>query len=94
MVAANLCAARADKTNGEVVNVACGEKITVNAIIAMINDMLGKDVKPIYEPTRAGDVKHSHADITAARNLIGFEPVVLFRDGLERAIAWYRDNLV
>ncbi len=92
IVKANLCAARAKKTGGEVVNVACGEKITVNGIIAMINEILGKNVKPIYAPERPGDVKHSLADITAARKLIGFEPVVLFREGLERAIAWYRDN--
>ena len=53
----------------------------------------GKDVKPIYAPTRPGDVKHSLADITAARKLIGFEPVILFREGLERSIEWYRNNL-
>jgi len=92
VVEANLRAARAKKTNGEVVNIACEEKITVNAIIAMINEIVGKDVKPIYEPVRAGDVKHSLADITAARKLIGFEPVILFREGLEKAITWYRDN--
>jgi len=94
VVQANLCAARAKKTNGEVVNIACGEKGTVNEIIALINEMVGKKVVPHYAPARAGDVKHSLADITAARKLIGFEPVVLFRDGLQRAIAWYRDNLM
>ncbi|HNY78077.1 MAG: SDR family oxidoreductase [Sedimentisphaerales bacterium] len=94
VVHANLCAARAKKTNGEVVNIACGEKVTVNEIIALINEMVGKKVVPHYAPARAGDVKHSLADITAARKLIGFEPVILFRDGLQRAIAWYRDNLM
>ncbi len=94
VVQANLCAARAKKTNGEVVNIACAEKVTVNEIIGMINEMVGKNVKPVYAPARAGDVKHSLADITAARELIGFEPVVLFRDGLEKAITWYRDNLM
>ncbi len=94
VVQANLCAARAKRTNGEVVNIACGEKITVNEIIGMINEMVDKNVVPIYAPARLGDVKHSLADITAARQLIGFEPVVLFRDGLKRAIAWYRDNLM
>ncbi len=94
IVEANLCAARAQKTGGEVVNIACGEKITVNQIIAMINQILGKNVKPNYVPARLGDVKHSLADITAARKLIGFKPVVLFREGLEKAIAWYRTNLV
>jgi len=94
VVEANLRAARAEKTQGEVVNIACGEAITVNAIIELINELLGKDVKPVYAPPRAGDVKHSLADITAARNLIGFEPVIPFRQGLEKAIDWYRHNLI
>ncbi|MEN6578776.1 MAG: SDR family oxidoreductase [Phycisphaerales bacterium] len=93
IVHANLLAARTKKTAGEVVNVACGEAVTVNAIIGMINRLLGKNVKPIYAPARAGDIKHSLADITAARKLIAFEPIVLFRDGLERSIDWYRKNL-
>jgi nucleoside-diphosphate-sugar epimerase len=93
VVQANLLAARARETHGEVVNIACGEAVTVNAIIGTINRLLGKNVQPIYAPTRAGDVKHSLADITAARNLIGFEPVILFRAGLEKSIDWYRRNL-
>jgi nucleoside-diphosphate-sugar epimerase len=93
IVHANLLAARAKKTAGEVVNVACGEIVTVNAIIGEINRLLGKNVKPIYAPARAGDVKHSLADITAATKLIGFKPVVLFQEGLERSIDWYRRNL-
>ena len=92
IVNANLLAARAKKTHGEVVNIACGEAVTVNAIIGMINELLGKNVKPIYAPARPGDVKHSLADITAAKKLIGFEPVVLFREGLEKSIDWYRHN--
>ena len=94
VVEANLLAARAETTNGEVVNVACGQAITVNAIIALINDLLGKDVKPIYDPPRPGDVKHSLADISAAQALIGFEPTVPFRQGLENSIDWYRHNLM
>jgi nucleoside-diphosphate-sugar epimerase len=93
VVQANLLAARAKETHGEVINVACGEAVTVNAIIGMINQLLGKSVKPLYAPARAGDVKHSLADITAAKKLIGFQPVVLFREGLERSIDWYRHNL-
>ncbi len=64
-----------------------------NEIIEIINETLGKNVMPIYAEARAGDVKHSMADITAARNLIGFEPTVSFREGLQKVIAWYRDNL-
>jgi nucleoside-diphosphate-sugar epimerase len=93
VVQANLLAARAQETHGEVINIACGEAVTVNAIIDRINQLLSKHVKPIYAPARAGDVKHSLADITAAKKLIGFKPVVLFREGLEKSIDWYRRNL-
>ena len=93
IVEANLLAARAKQTHGEVVNIACGEAVTVNAIIHTINELLGKNVRPIYEPSRPGDVKHSLADITAAQKLIGYKPIVLFREGLEKSIDWYRHNL-
>jgi nucleoside-diphosphate-sugar epimerase len=94
VVEANLLAARAKKTEGQVINIACGEAVTVNEIIDTINKLLAKDVKPIYAPSRPGDVKHSLADISLARKLLGYKPVVLFKKGLQKAIEWYRDNLV
>lgn len=93
VVHANLLAAKAPKVSGEVVNIACGERVSVNQIIAEINKLLGKNVPSKYVPERAGDVKHSLADITLARTLIGFEPVVSFADGLRLAIDWYKNNL-
>ncbi|MGD0596239.1 MAG: SDR family oxidoreductase [Sedimentisphaerales bacterium] len=94
VVEANLLAARAKQTKGEVVNIACGEAITVNAIIDMINKIVGKNIKPTYAPSNKGDVKHSLANISQAKKLIGFKPVVSFKDGLRKAIEWYRVNLV
>ena len=94
VVEANLLAARAEQTKGQVINIACGRAVTVNEIIEMINNNLGKNVKPIYTDSRPGDVKHSLADITAAQNLIGFKPVISFEQGLHQAIDWYRDNLL
>lgn len=94
VVEANLLAARAPKTSGQVINIACGEAISVNKIIAKINELLGKSVKPTYVDTRAGDVKHSLADINLAKETIGYEPKVYFDEGLELAIDWYRENLV
>ena len=94
VVEANLLAARAKRVAGEVVNIACGEAITVNAIIKMINEIVGKSVKPIYAPSRKGDVKHSLADIKLAKKLIGYKSVVGFKEGLEKAIEWYRENLL
>ena len=94
VVDANLLAAQAKKTAGEVLNIACGEAVTVNAIIDMINEILGKDIKPIYTDPRPGDVKHSLANITAAEKLLGFKPTVDFKDGLKLAIDWYKNNLL
>ncbi len=94
VVEANLLAAKAKKTAGQVVNIACGEAITVNAIIEMINGLVGRKIKPIYAPSRKGDVKHSLADITAAKKLIGYKPVVPFNEGLQKAIEWYGNNLL
>ena len=94
VVEANLLAARAKRTDGQVVNIACGQAVTVNAIIEMINDLLGKSIEPTYVAARPGDVKHSLADITLAGKLIGFKPTVQFREGLEKATHWYRDNLL
>ena len=93
VVSANLLAARTKQTRGEVINIACGDRVTVNDIIEMINKLLGKNVKPDYVPSRAGDVKHSLADISLAGKVIGYKPLVLFREGLEKAIDWYRNNL-
>ncbi len=94
VVAANLLAAQAEATHGEVLNIACGEQITINAVIEHINRCVGKRVKPLYVPDRPGDVKHSMADISLAEKVIGYKPVVQFAEGLEKAIEWYRQNLL
>jgi nucleoside-diphosphate-sugar epimerase len=93
-VEANLLAARVEKTQGQIINIACGRAITVNEIIDMINHSLGKDVRPIYTDPRPGDVKHSLADITMAQKILGYKPTVSFEQGLQRAINWYRNNLI
>lgn len=93
VIRANLLAADAPETHGEVVNVATGEHITVNAVIKEINALLGKNVKPNHVDERPGDIKHSWADIERAKRVIGYEPVVTFADGLRRAIDWYTKNL-
>lgn len=92
VVHANLLAARAEKVAGESVNIACGQRVTINEIIGMINRILGKDIKPEYKPLRAGDVKHSLASIDLAKEVIGYKPVTSFQDGLQKAISWYREN--
>lgn len=94
VVEANLLAAGVKQTKGQVVNIACGQAVTVNKIIEMINDYIGKKIKPIYTDPRPGDVKHSLADITMAQNILGYKPSVSFETGLQKAIEWYRNNLL
>jgi len=94
VVEANLLAAKAEHTAGEVLNIACGRAVTVNQIIEIINELLGKNIKPLYTDPRPGDVKHSLADITLAEKTIGYKPTVHFKQGLQLAIDWYRDNLL
>jgi nucleoside-diphosphate-sugar epimerase len=94
VVEANLLAARAKQTKGQVLNIACGQRITINETIDLINELLGKDVDTAYADQRPGDVKHSLADISLAENVIAYKPVVDFRTGLQKAIHWYRENLL
>jgi len=75
--------------SGNIYNAACGEKISLNQLVAMLNELLGTDLAPVYEPPRAGDVKHSLADISQATEDLGYQPLVHFREGLKQTIAWY-----
>ena len=93
VVEANILAARAKETKGEVINIACGQAVTINETIDLINKMLGKKIKPIYTDSRPGDVKHSLADIGEAERIIGFKPVIQFKEGLQSAIDWYKVDL-
>ncbi|MCC7291332.1 MAG: SDR family oxidoreductase [Phycisphaerales bacterium] len=92
VVEGNLLAASAKRTCGEAVNLACGDRISVNEVIARINGILGKRVPTKHLPERAGDVKHSCADITSVRELLGFAPIVSFEEGLRRAIQFYQTS--
>lgn len=92
VVNANLLAMKAGKLAGETVNVACGERVTLNRIIAQINERLGTKIAPDYQAPRPGDVRHSLADVSAARRVIGYEPKIMFNEGLRLSIDWYREN--
>jgi len=92
VVAANLLAAAAPRTDGQTVNIACGERISLNDLFARLRALVGSDLSPVHGPARAGDVKHSQADIAAAGRLLGFRPEVAFDDGLRETVAWYREQ--
>ncbi len=92
VVQANLCATQAPGGAGQVFNIACGERSTVSELVCYLNELLGTDIEPEYSTERAGDVKHSLADISAAREVLGYEPQIDFREGLDLAAQWYIDN--
>jgi UDP-glucose 4-epimerase len=93
VVNANMLAAAAKETHGEVVNVACGDRTTLLQIVADINKLLGTSIQPEHKPPRAGDVRHSLAAIDEAKRVMGYEPKVFFAEGLRRSIDWYKANL-
>ena len=93
VVDANLLACTVPGIGGQVFNIARGDRITVNSILQQINKITGKDVPPIYSEPRAGDIKHSQADITRAREHLGYEARISFEEGLRRTIEWYRANV-
>ncbi|HLL89399.1 MAG TPA: NAD-dependent epimerase/dehydratase family protein [Tepidisphaeraceae bacterium] len=95
VVRANLLAMDAPRPlGGAVVNVACGERVTVNRLAVRMAELLGRpDLTPVHRPERAGDVRHSLADVSVARELLGYEPIVDFETGLRRTCDWYRQTL-
>ena len=81
------------KLSGEVINIACGQNISLLELLAKIGQLLGRTIKAEHQPPRAGDVRDSLADITRAREVIGYEPKVYFDDGLKQTVDWYRNKL-
>jgi nucleoside-diphosphate-sugar epimerase len=93
VVEANLKAAETTKGLGAVINVANGERTTLNELLKEVQQLTGKtEVSVDYKPPRAGDVLHSLADITRARELLGFEPRVGLREGLQSTIEWWKNS--
>jgi nucleoside-diphosphate-sugar epimerase len=88
-VVGTLLAMRAPDVAGQVFNVACGERLTLNQMLAELEIILGSSITCEHRPARPGDVKHSLADISRARAKLGFEPTVSFADGLRRTVAHY-----
>lgn len=91
-VDANLLACTAPNAAGKMFNVACGERITLNQLVELLNDILGKDIEPVYEEERAGDVKHSLADISLARDIMRYEPEYGFKEGLLKTVEWFKHH--
>lgn len=92
VVKANMLAAEAEDVSGEVFNIACGGRITVNTLFGKIRHFFQKDIDPVHDKPRPGDIRHSFADITKAGKMITYEPEVPFDDGLKETVGWYRNK--
>jgi nucleoside-diphosphate-sugar epimerase len=92
VVHGNLLASRAERAPGEVMNLATGGRITLLDLVSKINAVLGTDLQALHGPARAGDIKHSRAGISKAAELLGYEPVVSFDEGLTRTVNWYQQQ--
>jgi nucleoside-diphosphate-sugar epimerase len=85
-----LRACEAPQASGEVINVATGGRISLNQLFAAMKAIIGASAEPTYVEARQGDVKDSQADIRKAKEILGYQPIVSFEDGLKQTIAWYR----
>jgi len=94
VVDANLRAAHSALAVGAVINVGIGQRVTLNQILAELQKIVGTALDPIMAAPRAGDVRHSLADLTRARKLLGYHPLVDLTLGLRRTVAWYQEGMI
>jgi len=85
-----LRACEAPGASGQIINVATGNRISLNQLFEAMRRMIGVDIKPQYAGDRAGDVRDSQADVTRAHEILGYQPLVSFEEGLRRTVDWYR----
>jgi nucleoside-diphosphate-sugar epimerase len=89
-VLANILACEAPSASGRTFNVGTGHAVSLNQVLQMLQKASGKTLETKYEPSREGDIRDSLADIRLAKEFLGYEPAVLFGEGLERTYAWYQ----
>lgn len=92
VVDANLRAAEMAEANGAIMNIGTGHKLTLNELLAKLQHVIGTNLTPRHEAPRGAEPRDSQADITRARQLLGYEPFIPFEEGLARTVAWYRKS--
>ena len=92
-VRANLLARASAGARGEVMNIACRKQISINQLFALLAAQLNHKKDPVYQPARAGDVKHSFASIDKAATLLGYSPAIDLADGLQKTVEWFHGLL-
>ena len=83
-----LRACEAPNAAGEAINVACGTRISLNELLRVMNRIVGTNIEAVYQEVRHGDVKDSQADISKAKRLLGYTPIVDLEEGLRHTLAW------
>jgi UDP-glucose 4-epimerase len=94
VVEANLLAAEAPAASGRVFNMACGKRISLLELVAILNDICKTNLRPEHTAPRPGDVLHSLADITLAQEVLGYKATTSLEEGLSQTVAWYREGHV
>jgi UDP-glucose 4-epimerase len=92
VVSANVLAAMAPGVTGLTANIGCGGRYELLDLLDEIRAVIGHIEPPVFGPSRGGDVRDSEADITVAREQLGYEPRVSFREGIGRTVAWYSER--
>jgi nucleoside-diphosphate-sugar epimerase len=92
VVEANWAVATHPNAVGEVFNIGCGTRTSLNELVRALNGILGSNLAPAYEPARPGDVRHSVADVSKSHQLLDYTPAVPLQKGLEQAVSWYRSH--
>jgi nucleoside-diphosphate-sugar epimerase len=92
VVEANLLAAQKHSSRGEVFNIAGGRDYTILSLVEILNKILNKKIKPVFQPKRAGDVFKTKADLTRAKKILGFRPKIDFVEGLKQTVDWFKKN--
>jgi nucleoside-diphosphate-sugar epimerase len=90
VVEANFLALQAPDAPGKMCNIGCGERITLNRLVMLLEQQLGVSAKVIHAPPKPGDVRHSLADIERAKTILHYRPKITVEEGLRRTIAWYK----
>ena len=94
VVYANLLASEAPEASGELFNVGCGERASINQLFHHLRTIMGVSIRPSYSEPRAGDVRDSQADISKAQRILGYEPKVDLIDGLRATVRWFSSHVV
>jgi nucleoside-diphosphate-sugar epimerase len=92
VVQANLLAISAKHLHGEIINIACGKRISLNQLLNILKEIVGSKLSPVYEETRKGDVKHSLADIRKGKEILNYEPKVGVEVGLKKTVEFFQKN--